>query len=45
MQVYHVPHDEETLHLWLYVSLGVTAIFTLLMTVVWRLDLFNTSNK
>ncbi|XP_021914623.1 uncharacterized protein LOC110827337 isoform X2 [Zootermopsis nevadensis] len=45
LKVYQVPDNEEMLHLWLYISLGVVAIFTLLMIVVWRLDLFNTSNK
>jgi hypothetical protein len=45
MQMYQVPDTEEMLHLWLYISLGVAAIFTLLMIVMWRLDLFNTSNK
>jgi hypothetical protein len=36
---------EETLYLWLYIFLGVTAAFTILMVAMWRLDLFNTSNK
>jgi hypothetical protein len=45
MQVYNVPDTEETLNIWLYTSLGVAAIFTLLMIIIWRLDLFNTSNK
>lgn len=45
LSVYQVPDMEETLYLWLYIFLGVAAIFTLLMVTVWRLDLFNTSNK
>jgi len=43
VQVYQVPDAEETLHLWLYISVGVAAIFTLFMTVIWHLDLFNTN--
>jgi hypothetical protein len=44
-QVYEVPDDNVTLHLWLPISLGVAAIFTLLMVALWRFDIFNTSNK
>jgi hypothetical protein len=45
VQVYQVPDTEETLYLWLYIFLGVAAVFTLLMVTLWRLDLFNAANK
>ncbi|XP_033606879.1 uncharacterized protein LOC111863265 isoform X3 [Cryptotermes secundus] len=45
LSVYQVPDIEETLHLWLYIFLGVAAIFTLLMVTAWRLNLLNISNK
>jgi hypothetical protein len=45
VQVYSVPDAEGTLYNWLYISLGVAAIFTLLMIALWHFDIFNIGNK
>lgn len=45
MQVYQVPDSEETLRLWLYITVGVAALFSLIMVLVWRFDLFNVNPK
>jgi hypothetical protein len=48
LQVYEVPDERngpKEWENWLYITLGVAAIFTLLLVGLWHFDVFNTSNK
>ncbi|PSN39347.1 hypothetical protein C0J52_25046 [Blattella germanica] len=45
LQPYEEPNAEETMLIWVYVALGVVAVFTLILLAAWKTDVFSSNKK